>query len=917
YLGRADFQVKLRGFRIELGEVETVLSADPAVRDSVVLVREDSTGDQRLVAYVVLDDAGVQRDVDASSQWKAIYDEAYARETLESEDPTFNIVGWEDSYTGDPLPPEQMREWVDTTVAQILSFQPKRVLELGCGTGLLLYRLAPHAEAYWGVDFARPALDRIERQRERMGGALDSVHLLHRSVDDFSGLEPGSFDTVVINSVVQYFSGPEFLLEVLRGAIRVLKPGGRVFLGDVRSLELLEAFRASVRLHRTAGPVATSQFAYRVQRDVLEEKELVLSPAFFTALPERIPGLRRVEVLPKHGRYDNELSRFRYEVILHVGAATEAPAQRATPDWVDGSGLTLESLRERLGARPGLLAVRGLPNARVLESTRLVELLGATPPPTVAGVREALRDWPGTRGVEPEDLYALGTELGYEVRVSWAAAHRDGALDVVFARPGEADAIDLSVGAATSSWEGLVSDPLRGARSAQAVNRLRDTLTDKLPPHMVPSAFVVLPALPLSPNGKVDRKALPAPEAERLGAADAFIAPRTPTEEKVARIFGEILGQSRVGANDDFFALGGHSLLATQVVVRVRAQLNTEISLRTLFDAPTVARLAERIGSQSQLVDAADVPTLVPLERGPSTEQGLAMSFAQQRLWFLEQLQPGQFAYNLPAALRLTGRLDVDALQRTFLEVVRRHEAVRTTFATHKGQPVQRIHPAPATWPLPVEDLSGLEPEARDAAVKARMVEEAHHAFDLEKGPLLRTVLLHTGADEHVLLLCMHHIISDGWSVGVLVREVAALYEALSQGHASPLPALTVQYADFAAWQRRVLDDGPALTPQLDWWRSRLEGAPTLELPTDHPRPAARTLRGATHAFTMPPALVGELERVGQAQGATLFMVLMAGWQALLARYSGQTHFTVGTPVAHRTRPELEGLIGFFVNTLA
>ncbi|SDY32320.1 amino acid adenylation domain-containing protein, partial [Myxococcus xanthus] len=917
YLGRADFQVKLRGFRIELGEIEAALAADPAVHDSVVLAREDSTGDQRLVAYVVLDDAAAAQEVDASSQWQAIYDEAYARETTESEDPTFNIVGWEDSYTGESLPPAQMREWVDTTVAQILSFQPKRVLELGCGTGLLLYRLAPRCEAYWGVDFARPALDRIERQRERMGGALDSVHLLHQSVDDFSALEPGSFDTVVINSVVQYFSSPEFLLDVLRGAVRVLKPGGRVFLGDVRSLELLEAFRASVRLHRTAGPGATSQFAYRVQRDILAEKELVLSPAFFTALPERIPGIQRVEVLPKHGRYDNELSRFRYEVILHVGDAARTPARRTKPDWVDGAGLTLDGLREQLSARPGLLAVRGLPNARVLEPTRLVELLSATPPPTVARLREALHDWSGPRGVEPEDLYVLGSELGYEVRVSWASAHRDGALDVVFAHPDEVGTLDLSPEPKqVTSWDGLASDPLRGARSAQAVSRLRDALADKLPPHMVPSAFVVLPALPLSPNGKVDRKALPAPEAERLGAADAFIAPRTPTEEKVARIFGEILGQSRVGANDDFFALGGHSLLATQVVVRVRAQLNTEISLRTLFDAPTVARLAERIESQVQLADAPGVPALVPLERGPSADEGLAASFAQQRLWFLEQLHPGQAAYNLPAALRLTGPLDVEALRRTFLEVVRRHEAVRTTFVTREGQPAQRIHPAPAEWPLPEEDLRGLEPIARDAAVQARMAEEAHRAFDLEKGPLLRTVLLRTGADAHVLLLCMHHIVSDGWSMGVLVREVAALYEALSQGHEAALPALSVQYADYAAWQRRVLE-GPALAPQLDWWRSRLEGAPTLELPTDHARPAVRTLRGATHAFTMPPSLVAGLERVGQEQGATLFMVLMAGWQALLARYSGQTDFCVGTPLAHRTRPELEGLIGFFVNTLA
>ncbi|MFP2963913.1 amino acid adenylation domain-containing protein [Myxococcus sp. 1LA] len=440
---------------------------------------------------------------------------------------------------------------------------------------------------------------------------------------------------------------------------------------------------------------------------------------------------------------------------------------------------------------------------------------------------------------------------------------------------------------------------------------LREHLRQRLPEYMVPNAVVALGALPLSPNGKVDRKALPPPDFAQ-GKTD-FVGPRTELEQQLAALFSEVLGLERAGLDDDFFELGGHSLLATQVVTRLRTLLGVELPLRTFFEAPTVARLAARLES------APRTSTLIPLEPLPRPAQGdatFAVSFAQQRLWFLDQLQPGQFTYNVPAALELEGRLDVDALRRTFLAVVRRHEAVRTTFEMRDGHPAQRIHPAPSEWPLPVEDLSGLEPQARDAAAQARMLEEAHRAFDLEKGPLLRTALLRTGPDVHVLLLSMHHIISDGWSMGVLVREVAALYEALSQGREAHLPALEVQYADYAAWQRHVLE-GPALAPQLDWWRSRLEGVPTLELPTDHLRPAVRTLRGATQTFTMPRSMVAELERVATAHNATLYMVLMAGWQALLARYSGQTDFCVGTPLAHRTRPELEGLIGFFVNTLA
>ncbi|MFP2931842.1 condensation domain-containing protein, partial [Pyxidicoccus sp. 3LG] len=302
--------------------------------------------------------------------------------------------------------------------------------------------------------------------------------------------------------------------------------------------------------------------------------------------------------------------------------------------------------------------------------------------------------------------------------------------------------------------------------------RIRQALTEKLPPHMVPSAFVVLPSLPLTPSGKVSRSSLPAPEADRLVIEDEYVAPRTPTEEAVARVFTEVLGQTRVGAKDDFFALGGHSLLATQVVTRLRAQLKVELSLRSLFEAPTVEALAERIqglqGSSARVISMAP-----PLEKRPradgagGSESTLEVSFAQQRLWFLDQLQPGQAAYNIPVALRLTGALDVDVLGRTFAEVVRRHEALRTTFVSHEGRPVQRVQSAPAAWPLPVEDLLTLEPSSRDAAVQRRMTEEAHRAFDLEHGPLLRTVLLRSGADEHVLLLCMHHIVSDGWSMGV------------------------------------------------------------------------------------------------------------------------------------------------------
>jgi amino acid adenylation domain-containing protein len=916
FLGRLDNQVKVRGFRIELGEVESALSAEPAVREAVVLAREDVPGDKRLVAYVVLDDAALAAEAppaveqDRTSQWEAIYDETYAQG---SEDATFDVSGWNDSYTGEPIPREQMREWVDTTVEQILALRPRRVLELGCGTGLLLYRIAPRCEAYWGMDLSQAALRRIQHHCEASGGALSSVKLLHRRADDLSGIEEGSFDTVVLNSVVQYFPGPDYLLRVLEGAVRLVRPGGHIFIGDVRNLRLLEAFWASVHFRRAASGLSSRQLLYRMQREVMAEKELVLDPSFFQALRQRLPAITRVEIRPKRGRYDNELSRFRYEAVLHVGGE---PAAAVRPTWLDGRGLSLGALRTRLSEeRPAVLGLRQVPNARVREEVRLVELLtGVDLPATVAGLREALRARATPEGLEPEDLYTLGAELGYTVQVSWAGAHRDGAFDVAFVRAGETGG-DIAFPVEPVEEESshrFANDSLRGTRSTRALTRIRQALAGKLPEHMVPSAFLVLPTFPLTSSGKVNRRALPAPEAELSRQDGEYVAPRTPMEAAVARLFGELLGHARVGALDDFFALGGHSLLATQVVSRLRAMFQVELPVRVMFEARTPAALAAHLEASHPEPRGAQTPAL---ERVPRAEEAFPLSFAQQRLWFIEQLEPGQALYNIPIALRLHGALDVGLLGRAFAEVVRRHESLRTTFLAREGRPLQRIQPPPAEWPLPVTDLSALAPEERAGKLETLMTAEAIQPFELTTGPLLRTSLLRLGQEEHVLLLNMHHIISDGWSMGVLVREVAVAYEAAHEGRPSPLPELPVQYVDFARWHQRALTE-EVLAPQLAYWKERLARAVPLELPADRRRPAVRSQRGGTIDFKLPRKLVAALEQVGQAQDATLFMTLLAAFKVLLSRYSGQGDICVGMPIANRTRAELEPLIGFFVNTL-
>ncbi|HZF10319.1 MAG TPA: non-ribosomal peptide synthase/polyketide synthase, partial [Thermoanaerobaculia bacterium] len=440
-----------------------------------------------------------------------------------------------------------------------------------------------------------------------------------------------------------------------------------------------------------------------------------------------------------------------------------------------------------------------------------------------------------------------------------------------------------------------------------------------LPAHMVPQDWVILPALPLTGNGKVDRRALPAPEHRSAGGT----APRTPLEEVLAGIFCQVLKRDSVGIEDDFFALGGHSLLATQVVARVRQAVAVELPLRALFEEPTVGGLTLRIEAERRPEGApASLPTpaLGRSERRPETP--LPLSFAQQRLWFIDRLEPGSPLYNVPAAFRLTGRLDVASLATALREIVRRHEALRTTFVLlteSDGEPVQAIAPAAGPgerdrfWQI---DLAALPESWRAAELRRLAAAEAARPFDLAQGPLLRTSLVRLAAEDHALLLCLHHIVADGWSLGVLLRELAELYGAACAGRPSPLPELPLQYADFALWQRSWLH-GPRLAAEIDHWRRRLSGAPpALELPADRPRPAVQSFRGGTLPARFPAARAAAVAVLSRALAVTPFMVLLAAFQALLGRLTRQSDVSVGSPIAHRTHRELEELVGFFVNTL-
>jgi amino acid adenylation domain-containing protein len=444
-----------------------------------------------------------------------------------------------------------------------------------------------------------------------------------------------------------------------------------------------------------------------------------------------------------------------------------------------------------------------------------------------------------------------------------------------------------------------------------STSELRSHLHERLPEYMVPSFFVMLDSIPLTPNGKVDRKALPEPELSRPDLDGVFVAPRSLVEEMVAQIWSDVLGIDQVGVNDNFFALGGHSLVATTTVTRLREAFNVDLPLRAIFEGPTVSHLSELIEAAQRAGRNLSLPPLVRVSRA----EPLPLSFAQEGLWFNDQMVPGgNSAYNVQVAVRLQGRLDSSALEQALNKIVQRHESLRTNFTTIEGRPVQISVPE-STISVTIQDVSDLPEDQREAEVLRLATGVTQQAFDLSSDGLLRADLFRLHYDLHVLVLVIHHIVCDAWSMGVLIQEVAALYEACREGREPVLAELPVQYADYAKWQRDWLQ-GEQLEQQLAYWRKTLANLPELRLKTDRPRSAVRSFRGAHYPFTLPSELSASLRELARREKVTLYMLMLAAFKALLHYYSQSEEIVVGTDIANRSRVETEGLIGLFATQL-
>jgi len=613
YLGRLDHQIKIRGFRIELGEIESAVRQSGLVTDAAVVAREDTPGEKTLVAYVVPNGASGSNgaaSTDAQAEQLHAWKEKWAA-LYEAGRQTLSRTGEDDRHLDDRVILDQLaaqdgfeQEWQEfqgQTLARIRALVPRRVMEIGCGTGQVLLRIAPECEFYLGTDPAELGIAEIRRQLDSGRYRLPQVRVAVQTGDDFTGVEPGSLDTVIINSVIQYFPDAEYLVRTLEGSLRALAPGGRIYIGDVQSRALLETHHLTEQLDHLPAETTLEECRKIVARRVAIEDELVVDPGFFALLHAQMPSIAQIEFHHRRGQIVNETTRFHYDVVLHTHPRRAEAVAVPWQDWSEANvslDVLSKSLREGQLPAFGLIAVPNSRTARSVAALRLLE--GQYAPATVGGLKAALETVP--RGLDPEDFWALQEEVPYTVDIRWSSTAVDGGFDVLFVPKGGPDPRTVLGPAVTpDSRSGAVygdftNHPARKREVSHLTAGLREFLRQRLPDYMLPAAVVVLDELPLTVNGKLNVQALPRPD--QVGgyvSTEADDELTTDLERDVAAVWAEILRLDHVGLHDNFFERGGHSLLAVQVIIKLRERLHVDISLGSMFEVPTVEQLARRI----------------------------------------------------------------------------------------------------------------------------------------------------------------------------------------------------------------------------------------------------------------------------------------------------------------------------------
>lgn len=909
FLGRVDHQVKLRGLRIEPGEIEAVLEGCAEVAQAAVQVLERH-GDPMLAAAIVpsthTQHLAQQLHADQVGHWREVYQHAY-QDAEASPDPFQNTVTWNNSFDGLPFSQQEMTQWLDSAITHITSFSPKKVLEIGCGTGMIFFKLLPQVDRYLATDFSQAALDYVRHQLMSQFADHEGIEFLRIAADQCSQIgNRAEFDTVIFNSVVQYFPSVDYLTDSLTQAMALTTKGGRIFLGDLRHFGLAECFAANLSFAKS-NTSSAEELLEQARFRLSQEEELTLGPRYFAWLQNTYPRVKSIILKPKRQGADNELTKYRYDAVLILDDPSCATQPPQWHDWRNRTWTPTELESELRNTHPEAFGISHLPNGRLAKDVALYQrvLQGAPLPPN--------SELDHSPWYHPDALAELAQKCGYQLELFLNPDPAGTLLDIVFFKTDRVPFIEAVFSDSPGGFiqKEIANCPLDNRQRLASVKAIRAKLSRLLPDYMQPAFIIPLSEFPMTRNGKLDRRALQNTmhrNLQGLQAQESFVAPRTPLETHLAELWCDLLGLDRVGIYQNFFEIGGHSLLATKIIARLLKNPGVEVSLKTLFKFPTIATLAEQV--QALANQPHNSPNSIPrISESPA----YPLSPAQKRLWFIELMSPGNGAYNIPLTVRLRGSLKAELLAAALVYTVERHESLRTRFVSQMGVPEAIIEPQGRPTFLHL-DLSAIA----NPLTLARTLAGHFSAkpFHLETCPLMRAALFYIGKDDHILTLVTHHIVSDGQSMNLLIEELITLYQAFLDQKDPKLPELPLRYVDYAAWQNKWLESASAQQRQQRWQSLLSQNEFTLNLPADRPRPLVNFFRGAALRFPIPTTLAVQIKSLSHQYQTTGFMTYLAAFQFLLHRYSGQSRFLVGSPIAGRNTREVEPIFGFFVNTL-
>jgi amino acid adenylation domain-containing protein len=913
--GRIDDQVQIRGQRVELAGIREQLGQLPGVADIVVSMR-NRVGDRGqkagsiLTAYVV--PAVLESRVDDAlrSTWEQIYNDLAAES---DEPPTFDTTGWNSSYTGAPLSTKDMAEWVAVTAALMRENDPGAVLDLGCGTGMPLFKVAPHCDRYIGLDPSGLTIANVAAAVRDAG--LEHVQVqvgVATDVEHFAGQD---FDLVVCNSVTQYFPGIDYQSRLLQSARNAVGDGGRVVFGDVRDLSLQKEFHSAVVQAQARPGSAIEDLAARARRRIAEDREFVIDPRWFARAVAGKPDAV-LEVRPRRGRHHNEMTAFRFDAIIHCGSSLEPVELDRWYDWT-ADNLNLDALRKLLAAPVRSIGLRAVPNARTQHAIAAAAQF--------FGEESAISSIPctesATLGVEPEDFFEVAEEHGYQCHLSRLHAHPGGAFDVALLRPEGGSASgrrripvfgDID---ATVAEQPLATEPRRHQFLATArtvvVPELRRHAAQHLPSHERPEAYVVLSTLPVTANGKVDLHALPAPDTTRPELSTPYRPPLSPTESAIAQVWSDVLGIEKVGTADEFTELGGDSLQAARVAILLSGQLNTPMTAGSLMAAGTIRRLA------SDLVRRQPIPASVAPQTGNGEKaKRLPLTEVQNIFWLLDHYaRPGSARddhFIVPAHYHILGELDVAALSEAVDQLVARHEALRVLLLLDAADGAQEVTGPTSGW-LAQHHVATVSGEVWPPAD----IERRGTAPDTRSGNVFIAELFTAAPREHVLALEVHHMVSDAWSMGIIEEELTELYAAIVAGRRPQLePAPSYSDAVLTNYEQFTLDlewkNTPRFQRAIDYWAPVLNGVNSFQLPSVTSRAQRRAAGLSTVVLTA--AELNAVLTLTRANRGTIFTTVLSCLAHLLSTDTGNPDPRLLSINGARDSADTERLIGFVAN---